>query len=62
MTGRQIGDLLWVAGGAYLVLSAYGWLPGRPKDPEHPLVRRVKVVGAVAIILGLFSLLFHTAF
>jgi formate-dependent nitrite reductase membrane component NrfD len=61
MTGRQIWYLLWIAGGVYLILSAYGWLPGGPKDPEHPLARRVKVIGVVAIILGLLNLLFHSA-
>jgi hypothetical protein len=61
MSGRQIWDLLWIAGGVYLVLSAYGWLPGRPKDPEHPLVKQAKVVGVLVIMLGLFSFLFHSA-
>jgi formate-dependent nitrite reductase membrane component NrfD len=61
MSGRQLWDVLWIVVGVYLVLSAYGWLPGRPKDPEHPLARRAKVVGIVAIMLGLLSFLFHSA-
>jgi hypothetical protein len=61
MSGRQIWDVLWIGGGLYLVLSAYGWLPGGPKDPEHPLTKHGKVMGAVAIMLGLLSFLFHSA-
>jgi hypothetical protein len=60
MTWHQWEALVCIFGGAYLALSAYGWLPGRPDVPaDHPLVKRAKWLGLIFIIFGLLQLLLH---
>ncbi len=61
MSGYRVTELVLIAGGAYLVLSAYGWLPGRPKDPKHPLVKQAKILGIIVLLLGMLKLLLHNA-
>ena len=43
-----------------MILSAYGWLPGGPNDPHHPLVKRLKIIGVITIILGFINFLVDT--
>ncbi len=61
----QWQGLIPLLGGVYGTLLAYGFLPRKPKDPEHLALWRkkfgpmMKILGPLLIVIGLVEVARH---